>query len=432
MSMRDGKVCVVGAGASGIVAGKLLTEQGWDFEIFDKASEFTGNWSENGPQSKMYKSTHLISSKKNTQLSDFPMPDHYPAYPSYKLFREYLLSIVDKFKLEAKTSLNTGVTNIKKSGDSWQVQLDNGQLKEFSDVFVCNGLLRQPRLPHYPGIFNGLSMHASEYRDSIVFRDKKVLIIGAGNSGCDIAVDSGLNADETYHSTRRGYYYMPKFIDGRPTQEWLMDKASLFETSKEYWAFVKQTFKLAGFDGVDFGLPKPVHEIDEAHPIMNSQLLYHIGHGDITPKPDVKSFAGNRVLFTDETEVDVDVVIYATGYDVDLSFIEPQVLEGKTNPYKFFLNMIPYNQDSLMFMGYLNSPSGFGNLATAAGRFLMTYLNAKQANKKPWQVFKMMKENGERLDLGRERFMSTERHRYELDLWKYLQTLNFLTTKLAT
>src|SRR5439155_4739470 len=118
--------------------------------------------------------------------------------------------------------------------------------------------------PAYPGEFSGERLHSSAYRSSEIFKGKRVLVIGGGNSGCDIAVDAALAADQTFHSTRRGDHYMPKVIHGKPTQEWLVELGSRFTSQEAYWDHVQQQFKAAGYDATDYGLPAPDHAIHEA------------------------------------------------------------------------------------------------------------------------------------------------------------------------
>ena len=117
-----------------------------------------------------------------------------------------------------------------------------------------------------------------------------------------IAIDAVHHSDEVYHSMRRGYYFQPKFIAGKPTPQWMMQLGNKFATKEETLAYIKQVYKLAGYDGTDYGLKQPDYPLDGAHPIMNSQILYHIGHGDIQSKEDVTSIRNNTVTFADGTE----------------------------------------------------------------------------------------------------------------------------------
>ncbi len=428
--MQRPEVAIIGAGASGIGVGKALRQAGVEFDIIEASSRFGGNWQPDGPASKMYDSAHLISSRRNTQFADYPMPDSYPDYPAHPLVFSYLTDLAEHFDLPKRTRFNTRVARMERQDSGWRLHFDQGPPSDYRMVIVCNGLLRQPKVPQVPGQFDGEVIHASKYRSSEQFRHQRVLVVGSGNSGCDIAVDAAHTASKAFHSTRRGYYYMPKFIAGKPTQEWLMDEASNHPDEQSYWAHVRSVFKLAGYDGVDYGLLEPDHAIEACHPIMNSQILYHIGHGDITPKPDISRFDGKHVVFSDGSREEIDVLLWATGYDIDLPFLDASLYDWKGCFNNLFLRMIPQEFDDLMFIGYLNTPSGIGNLANIMGRFAAEYVQAFRAQSPAFQTLRQMKHHPEQLDLGQQRFMNTQRHEHEVDLWKFIKSVNFISARL--
>lgn len=424
------KIGVIGGGACGLGLGKAFSQAGLDFEILEESSHLGGNWQPDGPASKMYESAHLISSKSNTQFTDFKMPDNYPHYPDHHLFFDYLQSIAETYRLNDRTRFNTKVEKLEPLKDKWRCTFNDGTYSEYDFMIVANGLLRKPVLPECANEYRGESYHSSEYKSSEVFRGKRVLIVGAGNSGCDIAVDAAHTAQKVFHSTRRGYHYMPKFINGLPTQEWLMAEAPKFKDSNEYWIHVKNTFKLAGFDGEDYGLPAPDHDISECHPIMNSQILYHIGHGDITPKGDVSMCEGNKVIFLDGSVEEIDCIVWASGFKVDLPFLSSENFDWENKLSDLFLRTVPVEYDNLVFVGYLNTPSGIGNLVNILSQFVLAYFKARENNTESWKILNAVKKHSGRLDLGQDRFMKTARHSYEVDLWKYIKSLNYVTMQL--
>lgn len=432
MNGIDRTVGIIGGGAAGIGVAKALTEAGIDYEILESGTRLGGNWQPDGAASKMYESVHLISSKRNTQFSDIPMPQDYSNYPRHDLVYRYLLSVAKSFEAERHTRFGAKVSAARPEGQSWVCETEDGVTRRYAHLVVCNGLLRKPLFPHVPGAFEGISLHSGEYKSADVFRGKRVLVVGGGNSGCDIAVDAALNGKKAFHSTRRGYYYMPKFIDGKPTQEWLMAQAPSFPDAKNYWEHVRSVFKLAGYDGTDYGLREPDHEIDEAHPIMNSQVLYHIGHGDLTPKSDIVRLLGRDVEFADGSCEPIDVIVWATGFGLDLSFLDKAHFDVDAEFDSLFLRMVPRQYDNLIFVGYLNTPSGLGNVLNIKARFVASYIQAQSVRSENWDRFQMLKQQPGLLDLGHARFMRTERHRFEVDLWKYIRAVNYVTGKLRS
>lgn len=428
--MQQKNIAIIGAGASGLGVAKALSQIGVEFEIIEATSRFGGNWQPDGPASKMYDSVHLISSKRNTQFADFPMPEHYANYPKHTLVFEYLQDLANHFDLDKRTRFNTRVRHMEKLDKGWQLDFEEGESCIYDLVIVCNGLLGKPKFPDFPGEFLGETMHACNYKSSQSFRGKRVLVVGSGNSGCDIAVDAAQSADSAFHSTHRGYHYMPKFINGKPTQEWLMEEAAHYPDPDKYWEHVQSTFKMAGFDGADYGLPKPDHKIEEAHPIMNSQILYYIGHGDIAPKPNISHFSGNSAHFTDGSSEEIDLLVWATGYDINMPFLPLATYNWEEKLHSLFLRMVPAEYDDLLFVGYLNTPSGIGNLANMMGRFVASYVQARSLQSPAWETLQKMKQHPSMLDLGQDRFMQTQRHEHEVDLWKYIKAVNFVTSKI--
>ena len=132
---------------------------------------------------------------------------------------------------------------------------------------------------------------------------KRVLVVGAGNTGCDIAVEAAQQGRAAWHSTRRGYWYAPKYAFGKPA-----DQINALVSGVRTPMWLKQrlmhaTIRTTVGDHAKRGLPRPDHAILETHPIANSLLPYYVGQGDITPVPDVERFDGDRVVLTDGTEL---------------------------------------------------------------------------------------------------------------------------------
>lgn len=428
-SRSSGRYAIIGGGAAGLGLAKTLKARGIAFEIFEAEDDFGGNWYFGKPCARVYESTHLISSKRNTEFSDFPMPADYPAYPNHRQVLEYLRSFARHFGLYERARFGTRVDALMPTDDGWRVTLSTGETLEYSGVVVANGRLHQPLQPKYSGTFAGETLHAGDYRSADVFRGRRVLIVGGGNSGCDIAVDAAGTAAKTWHSMRRGYHFMPKFIHGQPTPEWLMETASRFADSAAFWRHVRDTFKAAGFDGTDYGLPAPDHAIDQAHPIMNSRLLYHIGHGDVTSKPDVARFEGRTVHFVDGSSEDVDLVLFATGYRIAVPFLAREHLDWKGAWLDLFLHVFHRRYENLFFVGYHNAPSGLGNITNAVSHCVAACVEARERGTPAYRVFQHLKRTA-RPGLGHERFIQTDRHSAEVDLWKYIRALNFVRGKL--
>ena len=216
------KVCIIGAGASGIVAAKTLHERGIPFDCFEKGSNVGGLWryeNDNGA-AVAYKSLHINTSRKKMQFADFPMPSDYPNFPHHSLIARYFDSYVDHFAFREKITFQTAVEHVKplEGGNFRVVTEDRHGVRRtglYSAVLVANGHHSLPRLPKLPGQFSGQALHSSRYRSADEMAGRRVLVLGLGNSGCDIACDVARVAERTFLSTRRGAHIIPKYVFGQ-------------------------------------------------------------------------------------------------------------------------------------------------------------------------------------------------------------------------
>ena len=210
----------------------------------------------------------------------------------------------------------------------------------------------------------------------------------------------------------------------------MLSLGNKFESKEESVAYIEQAFKFAGYDGTDYGLPKPNYPMDQAHPILNSQILYHTGHGNIMSKKDVTGFDGKKVNFEDGSQLEIDLIIFATGYDRDFAFIEDGLLEFKQGVPDFFLHSVPKNVDNLLFIGFINSATGFGSFIKSSAEFSKEYVLAYFNEKNSFRQFNEAKEKVDP-DLGQKNFLNSYRHLWEVDLWKYLKEMNHYTDMLS-
>lgn len=414
-------VAIIGGGPTGIGVAREVLGGGHDVTIFEAEADFGGVWNSEGASGRTYASLHLISPKFNTQVQDYPMPDDYPVYPGHALMLRYIRDYARHFGLYEKARFGAAVQRLTPEGAGWRVTAADGWSAVYPLVVVCNGLQRVPLLPDppYPGHFAGEAMHSSGYKSGEQVRGRRVLVIGGGNSGCDIAVDAVHTAEAVFHSTRRGYHYQPKFIGGKPTPQWMMELGNRIGSKAETTAYIEEVFRLAGYDGTAYGLPRPDHGLDGAHPVMNTLVLHHIGHGDITPKPDVARFEGRQVQFRDGSVATIDTVIYASGYRRDFPFLDPALLEWKGGIPDLFLHAVPRNHDSLLFMGFVNAAGGLGDGLKTQGLFVRDYAGALFGRTAGLRAFLAAK-RVDQPDLGQDQFIASYRHLWEADLWKLL------------
>lgn len=355
---------VIGAGPSGLAAARNLQKLGLPFQGFEAYSDVGGLWNIANPRSTVYESAHLISSKRMTEFAEFPMADAVADYPSHRELCGYFRDFADHFGLRPHFRFNTRVLLVEPAGDGptplWKLRWREGedsapQEALFKGVIIANGTLAEPNMPRFEGRFDGELLHTSAYKSAALFEGKRVLIVGAGNSGCDIAVDAVHRAAKVDISVRRGYYFVPKYVFGKPADTvgglklpaWLKQKVD------------SVILKWFTGDPVRFGFPKPDYKMYESHPIVNSLILHHLGHGDIGVKADIARFDGRTVHFKDGTQADYDLVLAATGYQLHYPFIARELLNWQGLAPQLYLNIFPPRFDNLAVMGMIEA-SGIG------------------------------------------------------------------------
>lgn len=419
--------CIIGAGASGITAGKALKAAGIPFEIIEREDGIGGVWNYGAAGSSVYASTHLISSKTMTAYTDFPMPDDYPDYPSHEQVRDYLRSYARHFGVDAHITFNTSVEHVERTEDGlWDVTLSNGETRRYKGLVIANGHLWDPKYPDFPGTFSGEVIHSKDYKTPDILRGKRVLVVGAGNSGCDIAVEAAQNAVKTFHSTRRGYWYAPKYVFGRPT-----DTVNELPIRLGLPIWLRRlinglVLQVVVGDLRRYGLRKPDHKLLESHPLVNQQLPYYLGHGKITPKPDVTELCGDSVRFEDGSIEPVDLIVYATGFNIRFPFIDTQHLNWNGMHPDLYLHVFHRDTDNLFVIGLIQPDSGLFWIAELQAQVMARFIRAAEQGSASADEFRRIKRT-ERPDLGGGiQYVNSTRHHLEIEHHSYRQRLERL------
>ncbi len=358
---RD-KIAIIGAGPVGISAARALKKKGIPYDQIEAESGVGGNW-----RHGVYHTAHIISSRKTTEFPDFPMPDHYPDFPSAKQMLEYLNLYVEHYKLDENIHFNTRVESARPCDNGlWELRLDNGETRLYDGIIICNGHHWDPRWPSYEGQFSGEMMHSKDYKDPSQLRGKRVVVIGGGNSACDIAAESARCAISAHLSLRRGYWFLPKTFYGKPTAE-------LLTTWMPVWMqrmYIGTLLKISVGDYRNYGLMKPDHKLFEHHPTINSELLHYLKHGKIKPHPDVKRWDGKTVEFIDGGKEEIDLVVCGTGFNVSIPFLEPGVIDIEGPVVKTQWGLVAPHHRQLYVYGWAQARYGFGPLLTPASELI--------------------------------------------------------------
>ena len=353
--MNAPDICIVGAGSSGVCAGKALQERGIAFQIFEKGTQLGGMWryeNDNG-QSSAYRSLHIDTSRKSLGYPDFPIPAHLPDYLSHEQMCAYLESYADRFGVRERVRFRSEVQRVEPRADGrWQVTLADGASRDWRAVVVANGHLWSPRWPRFAGRFEGRQMHSHHYRTASPFEGQRVLVVGIGNSAVDIAVDLCRSARRVCLSTRRGAWLMPKYIMGIPTDRWsgFLNRHLRLPTRWTRTIVSRLAFLAIG-DQRRFGIPRPAHPVWREHACVSQDLLSCVGHGWIAIKPDVRELQGDAVSFADGSREGFDTIVYATGYDTRFPFLDPDVFAVSDHEARLYRRIAVPGRPGLYFIG---------------------------------------------------------------------------------
>lgn len=346
---------MIGAGPSGITAAKNLLDQKLEVVVYDYGKEVGGNWvfSDTPSHSSVFESTHIISSKSLSQYDDFPMPADYPDYPSHQQLAAYFQHYARHFKLYEHIQFGTLVEKCERTDDGkWKVSTrkdGEARTETFDALAVCNGHHWKPRYPDYPGTFTGTMMHSHDVKRFQAFAGQRVLVIGGGNSACDVAVESCRVSNHTDISWRRGYWVVPKFIFGKPSDTigGLLHYLPSFIWRKVTGLMIKV---IQGRNS-SYGLPEPADDFGFHHPTLNSELFYFIRHGKINPRPDIERYEGRKVTFKDGTSGEYDTIVACTGYYIAHPFFDPAFIDYSQGDVPLYLRMLHPQLENLYFIG---------------------------------------------------------------------------------
>ncbi|MCX4095861.1 flavin-containing monooxygenase [Nocardia sp. alder85J] len=356
--MYQPRTAVIGAGISGLTASKMLADYGVPYVTFESSDRIGGNWAFGNPNghSSAYRSLHIDTSKHRLSFRDFPMPEDYPDFPHHTQIKKYLDDYCAAFDLAANIEFRNGVTAARQlPGGGWELETQRGEVRHFDLLVVANGHHWDPRYPDFPGEFAGESLHAHHYIDPYTpldFRNRRILVVGLGNSAADIAVELSSKAlSNTLHlSTRSGAWIVPKYIAGQPGDKFY--RTLPYVPTSWQRKILQWGQPLTAGRPEDFGLPTPNHGFFEAHPTQSVELPLRLGSGDVIPRPDIARFDGHTVHFTDGTSDDFDIVIYATGYNITFPFFDPAFLSAPDNRIDLYKRMFVPGIDDLVFAGF--------------------------------------------------------------------------------
>jgi len=420
------KACIIGAGCSGFTTAKRLKDISVDYDCFEASDDVGGNWYFKNPNgmSACYSSLHIDTSKWRLAFEDFPVPQDWPDFPHHSQLLQYFKDYVDHFNLRETITFNTSVETARRNAAGlWEVSISSGETRVYDVLFVCNGHHWSPRMPDYPGQFDGPVLHSHAYNDPfdpVDMRGKNVVVVGMGNSAMDIASELAQRplARSLTVSARRGVWVLPKYMNGRPA-----DKAAMppWFPRKLGLSMARKAIKKSLGAMEDYGLPKPDHEPLEGHPSVSGEFLTRAGCGDIRFKPAIKALEGKQIRFVDDTVIDADVLVCATGYDMKFPFFDdPALLPDADHRLPLYKRMMHPDIPNLFYMALAQPLPTLVNFAEQQSKLVAAYLTG--AYKPPSSdEMRAVIARDEQTHLGQ--YYQAKRHTIQVDFGIYVADL---------
>jgi dimethylaniline monooxygenase (N-oxide forming) len=334
-------VAIIGGGPSGLTSAKAALENGLKPVVFEKAAQIGGLWKNKGGST--WDSMRTNISKYSCMFSDFPWPTNTPLFPSRDEFCAYFQNYAEKFDLKSHISLQSEVTHVRRSGDKWIVEWrlnGSSNVLEFDYLVVASGIFSKAVHPKIPGLetFAGLQIHAKDYKNPSLFKGKKVVVIGNSFSGSEIAVEVSQVAERVEHAVRHPIWVLPRELPNpKDTTKKLPLDFMFYSRSaalrakdvpideanrrKNWWfgSMTEQAKRAPGFAPDAQSSEPPFVAISDAY-------LTQVDQERIQMKKEIDKIQDTQVHFSDSSVSEPNALIFCTGYQVDLHFLEGEVL----------------------------------------------------------------------------------------------------------
>jgi dimethylaniline monooxygenase (N-oxide forming) len=411
------RLCVIGAGSSGITAAKALLDRGIPFDALDMSDRIGGNWAIDNPNgvSSAYRSLHINTSRERMEYSDYAMPKSYPDFPKHTHIARYFNDYVDHFGLRERIEFETRVDHADRRHDGvWEVRVTGPggeETREYDALVVANGHHWDPRWPEppFPGSFDGVELHSHHYRHADDWLGKRVVVLGMGNSAMDIAVEASYVAEKVMLAARRGAHVIPKYIFGRPIDQIGASPRIPFAVRRR---IIEGLLRVYQGTMEQYGLPTPDHRFGDAHPTISADLLNRVAHGEVHPKPNIERLEGDRVRFADGSVERADVIVYCTGYRVAFPFFDERLISAPDNDLPLYKRTFHPDIGDVFFVGLMQPLGAIMPIAERQGVWIADYLTGRYALPSRDRIRADMKRERERMF---KRYVRSKRHTMQVD-----------------
>lgn len=353
--MQQTNTLIIGASFSGLASAACLQKQNIEFIIIEKQKEIAAPWR------NYYARLHLHTNKRLSSLPYKKFKSEIPRYPS----RQQVLDYIDDYQKSFHISpvFDTKAISVTKSGEYWITQTTNGSFKS-KYVIVATGLYGKPKAVSFKGMetFTGKILHSSDYKSGKDFKGKNVLVVGFGNSACEIAIDLYEQKAMPSLSVRSPVNVIPRDVLGIPVLELSLLLKHLPPRVADIVSYPAMRLSIGNL--TKLGLTKlpygPVEQISKyaTAPVLDIGTIKHIREGHIKVYGDIDFIETKTIFFKDGKSAEFDAIIAAIGYQrsySDIAGFDEERLEDLivcVDKQKYF------GKNGLYFCGFWVSPTG--------------------------------------------------------------------------
>lgn len=418
--MSSKRFAIIGAGAGGLCAAKYLLARGIEPVIFEIGTRIGGLWvyENDSGRSPAYKSLRINSEARVSSYIDFPFPEGTQYYPGTPEMEAYFESYARTFDLTRRIRFKSRVESIAPEGQGYRLRTADGSVEHFDGVVVASGHQSTPRHPEQVKGFTGDYIHAHAYRVPDPYIGKRVLVIGPGNSGVDIAADICTVTEHTFLAARSPVLIMPRLMFGKPQSRTLMLLEKPWLPWKlKVWIRTQLTRVFHGrMEDWGFRTPK-----GRTHPISHPTLIFHLAWNRIKAKPGIAGVEGRTVHFSDGSAEEIDAIIAATGYETDLPFLPEGTSPVRGTHMHLYNRIVHPDLPNLFFVGYFDATGG-SNIRMMDDQSEYVAAIASGAIRLP-DTAELKQSIQEDLDFQKTQFPDSPRYGLELDPVRYRKRL---------
>ena len=354
---------VIGAGPCGLAASKALKDADIEYDHVEADFNLGGNWLHG-----VYHSVYTDACKDVMQFPELPMPDHYPDFLSQEQMLTYLNNYADHFNLREKIRFNSRVVWVEAiDNNKWNVIFENGSSDIYSGIIICNGHHWDMKFADLHGSFSGEYIHSKQYKEPSQLRNKRVLVIGSGNSAADIACEAARVSDCSVLSMKDSPWIFPKSFMGIPLGRMKLRNTPSFLQPLLVRLLIRISFGRHAL----YNLPNPRHKPFEKHPTVSEELPYYLKHGRIKVKPEIIKTENKTVWFKDHTFMDFDLIVSATGFNLSFPFLPDELVRTQGQNLQCVGYCTYPDYKGLFFLGWQQVRGGIGSLASAFSKVIV-------------------------------------------------------------